>query len=78
MAKNIDYGYRDVGDSELFDMLDKAKKELFNLRFQHVTGQLEQHAQIHRAKRQVARIMTEIRSREIAAAEALVAAEEAS
>jgi large subunit ribosomal protein L29 len=70
--------YRDVGDAELYDQLDSAKQALFNLRFQHVTGQLEKHAHIHRAKRQVARIMTEIRAREIAAAEELAAAEETS
>lgn len=68
--------YRDLGDSELFDRLRDAKQELFNLRFQHVTGQLDNTARLAQAKRQVARIHTEVRSREIAAAEALVAAEE--
>jgi large subunit ribosomal protein L29 len=78
MAKKNDHEYRDAGDSELYDQLGKAKQELFNLRFQHVTGQLDNHAQFHKAKRQVARIMTEIRIREIAAADKLAAAEEAS
>jgi large subunit ribosomal protein L29 len=68
--------YRDLGDVELFDRLRDAKQELFNLRFQHVTGQLDNTAKLSEAKRQVARIHTEIRAREIAAAEALVAAEE--
>jgi large subunit ribosomal protein L29 len=77
MAKKNDE-YRDVGDAELYDRLASSKQELFNLRFQHVTGQLDNHAQLQRAKRQVARIMTEIRSREIAAAEELTATEEAS
>ena len=74
MAKRDEY--RDLGDVELFDRLRDAKQELFNLRFQHVTGQLDNTARLSEAKRQVARIHTEIRSREIAAAEALVAAEE--
>jgi large subunit ribosomal protein L29 len=78
MARKTDNEYRDVGDAELFDKLASAKQGLFNLRFQHVTGQLDNHAQLQRAKRQVARIMTEIRAREIAAAEELAAAEEAS
>jgi len=68
--------YRDLGDVELFDRLRDAKQELFNLRFQNVTGQLDNTAKLSEAKRQVARIHTEIRAREIAAAEALVAAEE--
>jgi large subunit ribosomal protein L29 len=74
MAKRDEY--RDLGDVELFDRLRDAKQELFNLRFQNVTGQLDNTAKLGEAKRQVARINTEIRSREIAAAEALVAAEE--
>jgi large subunit ribosomal protein L29 len=76
MARNDDL--RDLGDTELFDTLGSAKQELFNLRFQHVTGQLDNYARLEQAKRQVARVMTEIRSREIAAAEALASAEEAS
>ena len=74
MAKRDEY--RDLGDAELFERLRDAKQELFNLRFQHVTGQLDNSAKLSEAKRQVARIHTEIRAREIAAAEALVAAEE--
>jgi large subunit ribosomal protein L29 len=74
MAKRDDY--RDLGDAELFQRLSDAKQEVFNLRFQNVTGQLDNTARLSEAKRQVARIYTEIRSREIAAAEALVAAEE--
>lgn len=69
---------REVSDSELFDRLAQAKQELFNLRFQHVTGQLENHSRLGQARREVARINTELRSREIAAAEALAADEEKS
>lgn len=74
MARNDDI--RDLGDVELFDRLRDAKQEVFNLRFQHVTGQLDNTGKLSEAKRQVARIYTEIRAREIAAAESLVAAEE--
>ncbi len=74
MAKRNDY--RDLADAELYTQLADAKQELFNLRFQNVTGQLDNPSRISETKRQVARLFTEIRSREIAAAEALVAAEE--
>ena len=76
MAKRDDY--RDLIDQELFQRLADAKQELFNLRFQLATGQLDNYARLGQAKRQVARLFTEVRSREIAAAEALVAAEESS
>jgi large subunit ribosomal protein L29 len=69
---------RDLADTELIERLGDAKEELFNLRFQHATGQLDNHARMNQVKRQVARINTEVREREIAAAEALVANEEAS
>jgi large subunit ribosomal protein L29 len=75
MAKTKD-SLRDVGDSELFDKLADAKEELFNLRFQHVTGQLDNTARLGAVRKQVARINTELREREIAAAEALAADEE--
>ncbi len=75
MAKTKE-SLRDVGDSELLDQLAEAKEELFNLRFQHVTGQLDNTARLGVVRKQVARINTELREREIAAAEALVADEE--
>ena len=74
MAK--DESVKDLADAELFEKLDQAKEELFNLRFQHVTGQLENTARIGKVKKQVARINTELRDREIEAAEALAAQEE--
>ena len=77
MAGNTDVAeLRDLTESDLVMRLTEAKQELFNLRFQHVTGQLDNTAKLSEAKRQVARIHTEVRAREIAAAEALVAAEE--
>ena len=75
MAKTTE-SLRDVGDSELFDRLAQAKEELFNLRFQSVTGQLDNSARLGVVRKQVARINTELREREIAAAEALLNDEE--
>ena len=61
---------RDLTDDELVDRLREAKQELFNLRFQLVTGQQENTARLGDIKRTVARIETILREREIAAAEA--------
>ena len=46
---------------------------MFNLRFQLVTGQLENHTRVREVKKEVARLLTEMRVREIDAAEALEA-----
>jgi large subunit ribosomal protein L29 len=69
---------RDLNDGELFERLAHSKEELFNLRFQHVTGQLENHSRLQHVKKEIARCLTELRAREIAAAEALAADEERS
>ena len=61
---------RELGDEELNDQLVETKSELFNLRFQHVTGQLDNYARLGDLRRDVARITTLLREREIAAAEA--------
>ena len=61
---------RELDDSELETRLVEAKQELFNLRFQNVTGQLDNSARIGQVRRDVARIETILRQREIAAAEA--------
>ena len=45
-------------DSELVSFTDTARKELFNLRFQHATGQLENTARLGQAKRDLARALT--------------------
>ncbi len=60
---------RELADEELDGRLAEAKAELFNLRFQHVTGQLDNYARLVQVKRDVARILTLIRAREIEAAE---------
>lgn len=75
MARSTE-SLRDINDGELFQQLSDAKEELFNLRFQHVTGQLDNTARLGAVRKQVARINTELREREIAAAEALAADEE--
>ena len=69
---------RDLADAELLERLGETRTELFNLRFQHATGQLDNYARLGQVRREVARLMTEVREREIAAAEALPAHEEAS
>ncbi|WP_168914925.1 50S ribosomal protein L29 [Microcella flavibacter] len=52
-------------DERLIDELKKAKEELFNLRFQAATGQLESHGRVRAVKRDIARIYTVIREREL-------------
>ena len=52
-------------DNQLLDELKKAKEELFNLRFQSATGQLESHGRLRAVKRDIARIYTVIREREL-------------
>lgn len=55
---------------ELETRLAETKVELFNLRFQHVTGKLDNYARIGQVRRDVARMQTILRAKEIAAAEA--------
>ena len=52
-------------DQRLVEELRKAKEELFNLRFQSATGQLENHGRLRAVKRDIARIYTVIREREL-------------
>jgi large subunit ribosomal protein L29 len=60
---------RALGDSELVERLDEARAELFNLRFQNATGRLENSARLRDLRKEVARIHTLLREREIEAAE---------
>ena len=62
---------KELSDSDLIVALNDSKEELFNLRFQLVTGQLDNYSRIKEVKKNVARAMTELREREIAAAEEL-------
>jgi large subunit ribosomal protein L29 len=60
---------RDLSDEALLQELADTKKELFNLRLQHATGQLGNYARLRLVRKDVARFETELRAREIAAAE---------
>jgi large subunit ribosomal protein L29 len=56
---------RDLSDLELGEHVATARRELFGLRFQHATGELDNTAGLRRAKREVARALTVAREREI-------------
>ena len=56
---------REMTDLELNAELAKMKKDLFNLRFQHVTGQLENPIKMRDTKRDIARVKTIIREKEL-------------
>jgi large subunit ribosomal protein L29 len=71
MANKHAAALKELSDTELEQRLAETKQELFNLRFQHVTGQLENTARLGQVRKEVARMHTEWREREIAAAEAL-------
>ena len=58
---------RKLSYKELGEMLDESKEELFNLRFQLVTNQLDNTARLKDVKRDIARVYTVMRSQEIAA-----------
>lgn len=68
MAKKQDL--TKLTDGDLLELLDETKDEMLNLRFQHVTGQLENVGRMSVVRKHVARINTELRMREIKAAEA--------
>jgi large subunit ribosomal protein L29 len=68
MAKQ---SFHDVSDGALIDQVTEARDELFKLRFQHATGQLTNYSRIGQVRKDIARLETELRAREIAAAEAL-------
>ena len=55
----------DLADDQLVDAIATARQNLFNLRFQHATGQLEDTAALTRAKRALARALTVARQRGI-------------
>jgi len=52
-------------DAQLVEFADNARKELFNLRFQHATGQLENTSRLKAAKQDLARALTVARQRDI-------------
>ena len=55
---------RDLGEPELMERLESLKEELFNLRFQLATGQLDNPMRIKAARHEVARILTVLRERD--------------
>ena len=56
---------RDMNETELGEHLKTARRELFGLRFQHATGELDNTARMKKAKREIARALTIVREREI-------------
>ena len=62
---------RELSDAQLEEKLKEMRAELFNLRFQMATSQLDNTARVKQVKKDIARIQTEMRAREIAAAGAL-------
>jgi large subunit ribosomal protein L29 len=56
---------QDLSDVELAEHIETARRELFGLRFQHATGELDNTAGLRTAKREVARALTVARQREI-------------
>jgi len=57
--------YRTLETEELVAKLTEAKEELFNLRFQAATGQLENHGRLLAVRKDIARIYTVLREREL-------------
>ena len=56
---------RDASEDDLVTKLREAKEELFNLRFQAATGQLENHGRLRAVRKDIARIYTVMREREL-------------
>ena len=65
---------RDMETEELHGRIAELKEEIFNLRFQHATGQLDNHRRMRQCKQDIARIRTILRERDFAAARAAVGA----
>ena len=66
MAAGTNVGeLRNLDDEMLTSRLKEAKEELFNLRFQGATGQLENHGRLRAVRKDIARIYTVLREREL-------------
>jgi large subunit ribosomal protein L29 len=65
MANGLNAQLRVSTEEELHAKLAEAKEELFNLRFQGATGQLESHGRLRAVKKEIARIYTVMREREL-------------
>jgi large subunit ribosomal protein L29 len=65
MASSLTAQLRVSTEEELQAKLSQAKEELFNLRFQGATGQLESHGRLRAVRKEIARIYTVMREREL-------------
>lgn len=66
MAVGVGAGeLRELTDEELTDKLRESKEELFNLRFQMATGQLDNNRRLRTVRQEIARIYTVLREREL-------------
>ena len=65
LREHIVTARRDLSDAELVTKLGEAKEELFNLRFQVATGQLDNNRRLHHVRRDIARIYTVLTEREL-------------
>ena len=61
---------RELTDEELAQKLEDSRSELFNLRFQMATSQLDNTARLKAVKHDIARVQTELRARQLAAQKA--------
>ncbi len=69
MARRKNKELHDLTHEELETRLEETKEELFNLRFQNATGQLDNYKRIGQLRKEVARINTVLRHKELAGAE---------
>ena len=76
MASTTALELRSAGDEDLVSQLREAKQELFNLRFQVATGQLDNNRRLQTVRRDIARIYTVMRERELGITYQVIAAEE--
>ena len=65
IANKLSTPLRSLEDDELATKLREAKEELFNLRFQAATGQLESHGRLNAVRKEIARLYTVMREREL-------------
>ena len=65
VSKALAHELDDLNDVDLETRLREAKEELFNLRFQAATGQLESHGRLNAVRKDIARIYTVMREREL-------------
>jgi large subunit ribosomal protein L29 len=65
MASSVTNELRELHDDELETRLREAKEELFNLRFQMATGQLDNNRRLRTVRHDIARIYTVLREREL-------------